>query len=173
MNVARPLPPNLVIRPEVDADETAVETLYGVAFGPGRHARTAYRMREGTAHDPRVSFVADRNGLVIGAIRQTAVAVAGAPAYLLGPLAVAETAAKQGIGRALLHRSIEAARHTAAEAIVLIGDPAFYGPSGFVSVGAAVTLPGPVELPRVQVLPLRGPVSGPLAIDDWSERSDG
>lgn len=170
MTGARPLPPNLVIRPEVDADESAVETLYGIAFGPGRHARTAYRLREGSAHDPRVSFVADRNGLVIGAIRQSAVAVGGRPAYLLGPLAVAETAAKQGIGRALLHRSIDAARHTAADAIVLIGDPAFYGPSGFVPVGDQVVMPGPVELHRVQVLTLRAPVAGPLALDPWPER---
>ena len=163
----RPLPIGLEIRPEEPDDEDAVETLYGIAFGPGRFSRTAYRLREGVPHDPRVSFVADRNGLVIGAIRQTAVVVGGRPAYLLGPLAVAETAAKQGIGRALLHRSIEAAAETEAEAVILVGDPAFYGPSGFVQVWDQIVMPGPVERHRLMERPLRRSVEGPLSADPW------
>lgn len=159
----RPLPPDLVLRPETVADGDAIETLYAAAFGPGRYVRTSYRIREGTSHDPRVSFVADRRGLVIGAIRQTPVAVGGTPALLLGPLAVAETAAKQGIGRSLLLNSLEAARQTDAVAIVLVGDEPFYGPSGFKVVPhGSIVMPGPVERHRLLQLPLRAPVSGTL-----------
>lgn len=159
----RPLPPDLDLRPELPADDHAVEALYAAAFGPGRHVRTASRIREGTTHDRRVSFVADRRGLVIGAIRQTPVAVGGTPALLLGPLAVAETAAKQGIGRALLIRSIEAARFTEALAIVLVGDEPFYGPSGFTVVPhGSIRMPGPVEAHRLLQLPLRTELTGPL-----------
>ena len=144
-------------------DADAIEALYASAFGPGRYVRTANRIREGTRHEPRVSFVADRRGLVIGAIRQTPVAVGGSPALMLGPLAVAETAAKQGIGRALLLRSIEAARHTDALSIVLVGDEPFYGPSGFRLVPrGSIVMPGPVEAHRLLQLPLRAPVSGAL-----------
>ncbi|MBJ3775951.1 GNAT family N-acetyltransferase [Acuticoccus mangrovi] len=161
------MPPDLVLRPELPSDDDAIETLYEVAFGPGRFARTAYRLRDGVPHDTGTSFVADRNGLVIGAIRQTRVRVGGVPAFLLGPLAVAETAAKQGIGRALLTRCIEASRDTEAVAIVLVGDPPFYGPSGFVQVWDEILMPGPVERHRLMALPLKGTVAGPLLADAW------
>jgi predicted N-acetyltransferase YhbS len=161
------MPPDIVLRPERPSDIPAVESLYAVAFGPGRHVRTAWRLREGVAHDPATSFVADRRGLVIGAIRQTRVRVGEGPAYLLGPLAVAETAAKQGIGRALLERTIAAAIDTEADAIVLVGDLAFYAPSGFARCGDTVTLPGPVERHRVLQHPLRRPVAGEVSAWPW------
>lgn len=161
------MPPDITLRQEVRADHAAVEALYAVAFGPGRHARTAWRLRAGVPHDPATAVVADRRGLVIGAIRQTRVRVGGSPAYLLGPLAVAETAAKQGIGRALLATTIEAASHTRADAIVLVGDLAFYAASGFERCGDRVTLPGPAERHRILQSTLRRPVTGPLAVRPW------
>lgn len=163
----RQMPPDIVLRRETPSDAVPVETLYAVAFGPGRFSRTAYRLREGMPHDPVTSFVADRNRLVIGAIRQTRVRVGGRPAFLLGPLAVAETAAKQGIGRALLERSVAAAAETEADAIVLVGDHPFYGPSGFERVDRAVALPGPVERHRVLALPLKRAVAGAVTPEAW------
>jgi len=161
------MPPDVLLRPETVRDFDAVESLYRSAFGPGRFTRTAYRLRGDDPHDIAVSFVADRRGLVIGAIRQSRVHVGGSPAYMLGPLAVAETAAKQGIGRALLARTIEAARMSAADAIVLVGDPPFYGPSGFAPAAHAVALPGPVEKHRLLMLPLKRPVSGMTTGEPW------
>ncbi len=161
------MPPDVLLRPEEPRDFPSVETLYSVAFGPGRFTRTAYRLRGDDPHDTSVSFVAERRGLVIGAIRQSRVRVGVAPVYLLGPLAVAETAAKQGIGRALLIRTIEAARATIADAIVLVGDPPFYGPSGFDPAAHLVTLPGPVEKHRLLMLLLKRPVSGMMTGESW------
>jgi predicted N-acetyltransferase YhbS len=163
----RPMPPDIVLRPETASDAPAVDHLYAVAFGPGRFVRTAWRLREGAPHDAATSFVAERNRLVIGAIRQTRVLVGGSPAFLLGPLAVAETAAKQGIGRALLARSVAAARMTAALSVVLVGDPAFYGPSGFVQVWDGVRFPGPVERHRVLENVVVAPVRGEVAAGGW------
>ena len=40
---------SLVIRPERPEDAPAIERLHARAFGPGRFARTAYRLREGAA----------------------------------------------------------------------------------------------------------------------------
>lgn len=161
------MPPDIALRAERNSDAAAIETLFAASFGPGRHARTAHRIREGRTHDAAVSFVAERAGLVIGAIRQTRVEVGGSPAYLLGPLAVAETAAKRGIGRALLDLSLAAARNTPAQAIVLVGDAPFYGPFGFACVADRVVLPGPVERHRLLCLPLRGPVEGTLLARAW------
>lgn len=162
------MPPDIALRAEQTSDAAAIESLFAVTFGPGRHARTAHRVRDGRTHDAAVSFVADRAGLVIGAIRQTRVHVGGRPAYLLGPLAVAETAAKQGIGRALLKLSLEAARATPAQAIVLVGDVPFYGPFGFAPAADRIDLPGPVERNRLLCLALRGPVEGKLVAMAWA-----
>ena len=59
------------IRAESTSDEAAVERLVDAGFGPGRFAKTAYRLREGVAPDTRLSFVAENpetHGLV-GAVR--------------------------------------------------------------------------------------------------------
>ena len=39
-------------------DPALVEQLLDAAFGDGRHARTAYRIREGVGHLPGLSFAA-------------------------------------------------------------------------------------------------------------------
>lgn len=162
------MPPDIVIVPEQPSDAVWVEELYETAFGPGRFARTGHLLRGGAPHDPLTSFVAERGDIVLGAIRQNRIHVGGAPAYLLGPLAVAETSAKQGIGRALLNRSIAAARGTIAEAIVLVGDHPFYGPSGFEPAGDAIELSVPVERRRLLMLPLKRALRGPLVSRAWS-----
>ena len=51
-----PLP--LVIRPEHPGDGEAIERLHVRAFGPGRFARTAYRLREGAGPLPALCFTA-------------------------------------------------------------------------------------------------------------------
>ncbi|HYY83155.1 MAG TPA: N-acetyltransferase, partial [Beijerinckiaceae bacterium] len=38
---------SLVLRPELPSDADAIERLHERAFGPGRFARTAFRIREG------------------------------------------------------------------------------------------------------------------------------
>ena len=162
------MPPEITLRAEESADDAAVESLYAAAFGPGRHARTAFRVRGDDPHDRSVSFVAERERLVIGAIRQSRVVIGSSPAYLLGPLAVAQTAAKRGTGRALLERAIAAAQETVADAIVLIGDEPFYGPSGFRRVAPSqIVLAGPTEPHRLLVLGLRADVKGQLLSKCW------
>lgn len=164
----RRLPDDVILRQEKPDDSSVVDALYASIFGPGRFARTAYRIREGTLHDPTVSFVVHREGPIFGAIRQYRVRVGEAPAFLLGPLAVAETAAKQGIGRALLNRSIRAAHLTRAAAIVLVGDEPFYGPSGFQRT-QAVDLGGPVEPGRLLLHAITGTVAGSLVVEPWPD----
>lgn len=161
------MPPDWNLRPEMPADGPVVEALYRRAFGPGRHARSAYRMRDGSVDDKGVAVVAERKGLVIGAIRQTAVRVGGRPGYMLGPLAVAETAAKQGIGGALMRRSLAAAQARGADGVVLVGDLPFYATFGFVPAGGAVWLDWPFEAHRLLVLPFSAPLSGLVVVDDW------
>ena len=58
----------LILEPATDGDAEPIERLNERVFGPGRFARTAYRIRETTDSDPTLSFVA-RVGTLLSAPR--------------------------------------------------------------------------------------------------------
>ncbi len=162
--------PSFLIRPELPGDADAIEALAARAFGPGRFARTAFRVREAAGEAAGVTFVATSSTGFAGSVRLTPIRVGPSAAFLLGPLAVEPALAGRGIGRALLARAILAGEESGRDAILLVGDLAYYGPSGFRRVDpAAVRLPGPVEAHRLLAHPLRRfPVerlSGPVRPD--------
>ena len=64
---------SLVIRPELPIDYEPVDRLHERAFGPGRFARTAYRLREGALHCRDLSFTASVGTLLVGSVRLTPV----------------------------------------------------------------------------------------------------
>ena len=101
---------SLTLSPLTPADLPAIDKLDDRAFGPGRFALTAYRLREGVNPDPELSFVAHVGTLLVGANRMTAIKAGGAPALLLGPLTVDPPFRSRGIGEALMGKSMEAAR---------------------------------------------------------------
>ena len=49
---------SLTILPETADDAAGIERLHARTFGPGRYAKTAYRIREGGAHRLDLSFTA-------------------------------------------------------------------------------------------------------------------
>jgi predicted N-acetyltransferase YhbS len=141
---------SLAILPETPADSPAIEKLNDRAFGPGRFARTAYRLRENVPADPSLSFTARVGTFLVGSNRLTPIRVAGAPALLLGPLAVDPAFRSRGIGEALVGRSLAAARSAGHRLVLLVGDEPYYGRMGFVRVPRGrLTLPGPVDLDRL------------------------
>jgi len=71
---------SLTLSPLTPADLPAIDKLDDRAFGPGRFALTAYRLREGLSPDPELSFVAHVGTLLVGANRMTAIKAGGAPA---------------------------------------------------------------------------------------------
>src|SRR5918998_209543 len=97
---------SLVIRPELPADAAAIERLHERAFGPGRYARTAFRLREGAPHLLDLSFTALVGTLLVGSVRLTPVTAGGVPALVLGPLTVDPAFENRGIGRALIERAL-------------------------------------------------------------------
>lgn len=142
--------PDIVLRGERPADDAGIAALNDAAFGPGRYARTAYRIRERGGHDPRVSFVAVAGETLVASVRMSPIAIGGTAAWLLGPLAVAPERARRGIGRALVRRALGAADAAGGDPVLLVGDLAYYGPCGFRRADpASVRLPGPVEPGRL------------------------
>lgn len=146
----------LSIMPEHPQDAIAIERLNARAFGPGRFARTAYRLREGVAHDLGLSFVARVGTLLVGSNCMTPVACGSKLAFLLGPLTVEPAFRSRGIGRALVEASLGAARAAGHQLVLLVGDEAFYGRLGFVRVPSGhLILPGPVDPARLLALELQ------------------
>ncbi len=139
-----------------------VEALLDEAFGPGRFARTAYRLREGTVPVPELSFVAVQGERPIGAVRLSPITIGDADALFLGPLVVHPDCKNRGYGLALMNRALEAARAGGHRLVVLVGDAPYYARAGFKPIPPGqVTLPGPVDPNRLLALELvEGALSG-------------
>jgi predicted N-acetyltransferase YhbS len=147
---ARPAEPALA--PERAKDAPLVEGLIARAFGPGRYAKSAERLREGRQPEPALSLVAWSGGAAVGAVRLWQVKIGDRPALLLGPIAVDAEFRKQGLGANLVRDACEAARRAGWDLVILVGDEPFFGPLGFAAAPARdVRLPGPVDQRRLMV----------------------
>jgi predicted N-acetyltransferase YhbS len=146
------------IRAERDGDEAGVERLVDQGFGPGRFAKTAYRLREGVDPDARLSFVAQdsETDALLGSVRFWPVRIGDSLSLLLGPLAVEPRLRGQGIGIALMQEGIETAKTLGYEAVILVGDEPYYAKLGFARLSSGrVRFPGPVDPGRVLGLALK------------------
>jgi predicted N-acetyltransferase YhbS len=141
---------SLVLKPQTAADLAAIERLSARAFGPGRYARSAYRLREGVPADPDLSFVAWVGTLLVGSNIMTPIRVGATPALLLGPLTVDPAFRSGGIGEALVMRSLQAARDAGHTLVLLVGDLPYYSRMGFETVPAGqIDFCGPVDPARL------------------------
>ena len=141
---------SLVLTLQTPGDAGAIERLEEHAFGPGRFARSAYRLREGVEPDYALSFVARVGTLLVGANRMTAIRCGEAPALLLGPLTVDPAFRSGGIGEALVQKSLEAAREAGHTLVLLVGDLPYYDKMGFRPVPPeTLSFIGPVDPDRL------------------------
>jgi predicted N-acetyltransferase YhbS len=157
------------IVPQSPEDLPAIEALLDVSFGPDRMKKTAYRLREGVEPVEQLSFVAKKDGELVGTIRfwpiviksETASPARLLPALLLGPIAVEPSLKGQGIGMGLMRTGLAAAKGLGASSVVLVGDLSYYNRVGFSKGPAAgLRMPGPVDPDRLLALEL---VPGALA----------
>jgi predicted N-acetyltransferase YhbS len=145
----------LTIMPETAADALAVERLHERTFGPGRFARTAFRIREGRGHVLDLSFTARIGTLMVGSVRLTPICIGDTPALLLGPLTVEPPFRSHGVGKALVKRALTEAKAGAHRLVVLVGDEPVYAKSGFKRIPKGrVKMPGPVDPARLLVVEL-------------------
>jgi predicted N-acetyltransferase YhbS len=153
---------SLTILPEANEDALAIERLHERTFGPGRYARTAFRLREGNAHLVELSFTAWIGTLLVGSVQMSPIRIGDTKALLLGPLTVEPPFRSRGIGLALLKRALAHAKERGHRLVLLVGDEPYYARAGFKRVpkGQAL-LPGPVDPARVLVAELdEGAFSG-------------
>jgi predicted N-acetyltransferase YhbS len=158
---------SLTILPESADDAPAIERLHERTFGPGRYARTAYRIREGIAHSLDLSFTARIGTLLVGSVRLSPIRIGETPALLLGPLTVEPPFRDRGIGIGLIERALQEAKAKRHKLVVLVGDEPYYQRCGFKRIPkGTVAMPGPVDPQRLLVAELAdgafAGVSGPI-----------
>jgi predicted N-acetyltransferase YhbS len=147
--------PSITILPETADDAVAVERLHERTFGPGRLAKTAYRIREGAPHRLELSFTARIGTLMIGSVRLTPIHIGKTKALLLGPLTVEPPFRDRGIGGALITRALQEAKAQGHRLVVLVGDEPYYARNGFKRIPAGrASMPGPVDPARLLVCEL-------------------
>jgi len=161
---------SLTILPETAADAPAIERLHERTFGPGRFAKTAYRLREQSAHRLDVSFTARIGTLLVGSVWLTPVRIGDSKALLLGPLTVEPAFRERGVGQALIERALQEAKAKGHRLVILVGDEPYYGKCGFKRIPPGrATMPGPVDPARLLVAELGEDafdgVSGPIRPD--------
>ncbi|MFT4121375.1 GNAT family N-acetyltransferase [Bradyrhizobium sp.] len=138
------------IRAERAADVAAREALLDASFGDNRHGRTCQRLRDGRAPAAGLALAAVHEGKLVGTVRLWHVSAGGRPALVLGPLAVDPACRELGIGAALMHQALAAARARGHAAVILLGDAPYYARFGFSAEKTAeLSLPGPFERDRL------------------------
>jgi predicted N-acetyltransferase YhbS len=165
--------PSLTILPETAGDAVAIERLHERTFGPGRYARTAFRIREGRGHTLELSFTARIGTLLVGSVRLTPICIGETPALLLGPLTVEPPFRSHGVGTALVKRALKEAESKGHTVVVLVGDEPIYKKSGFKRIAKGqVKMPGPVDPARLLVAELKaGAFDGVKGVirPDWKK----
>ena len=113
------------------ADAARLETLYLAAF-PDEDLRPLLRDLHQAGSQVR-SIVATRNREIIAHVAFTLCSLEGSDrsVALLGPLAVAPEAQRQGLGKALIAEGLARMREEGVGRVLVLGDPTFYGQSGF------------------------------------------
>jgi len=146
-----------------DIEPQAVEDILDAAFGTDRFGRTAYRIRKGVDAVPALSFALAEDGALIGTIQCWPVAHRAAdgtvtPLVMVGPVAVRPDLQRGGHGRLLMAHILDAAEREADGALMMIGDPEYYGRFfGFdADATGAWNLPGPFEKRRLLARAVNG-----------------
>ncbi len=148
----------MILRREQAPDRPEILALIEAAFPDGGEVRLLRELFASREYLPELSIVAESaDGEILGHVISTRAWIGDAPAVGLGPIGVLPARQRQGIGAALMHASIDAARVQGEPAIVLLGSTGFYPRFGFVpadSVGIAS--PDPSWGSHFMALPLPG-----------------
>lgn len=118
---------------EEPRDAAAVRRVNVAAFGRSDEADLVDRLRERAA--PYLALVAVDQDAVVGHIAFTPMTFdpprTGLTAFGLAPMAVLPSHQRRGIGSALVRAGLDACRVAGADAVFVLGHPAYYPRFGF------------------------------------------
>ena len=126
------------IRPEIRADERAIDELHRAAFGGEDEPQMVVELRAGPAYLPDLSLVAVEGGTVVGHLMLTLVTFVPdddtkpeIPVLSMAPVGVLPRVHNQGIGSRLCDVAIRKASTRPEPFVVVLGHPTYYPRFGF------------------------------------------
>ena len=121
------------LREDQPADRAAIFEVVRRAFEQDAEARLVDRLREGDY--VRLSLIAETDRRIVGHILYSELPIVGAtgttPALALAPMAVLPEYQSQGIGSALIRRSLDICRERGHKIVVVLGHKHYYPRFGF------------------------------------------
>jgi putative acetyltransferase len=126
---------SIEVREERPGDIAAIRALHRHAFGQDQEGRIVDALRSNGAL--MLSLVATREGVVVGHIAYSPIAVGGAAlGAALGPMAVQPEYQRQGIGSRLVESGTLRLQQTGCPFIVVVGHAGYYPRFGFTPASA-------------------------------------
>lgn len=140
------------------SDDADITLLLDKVFGPDRHEKASYALRDGVDPVWSLCLVARGQSGLAASIRfwptivRDLITGTVSEALFLGPLAVDPDIQGSGVGSSLAFRAIHSAEAQGHQRILLVGDPDYYSRFGFAPVlPSFITLPGGKDARRLMV----------------------
>ena len=121
----------MIIRPETPADDDAIRRVVNDAFGATIEGDLVAAIRASDRFVPDLSLVAVSGDQILGHVISSYVDVETKRVLQVGPLAVAPSNQRQGVGSALMRETIRIADERGEPLLLIEGNPAYYGRFGF------------------------------------------
>ena len=160
---------NPILRPERPSEYRAMEEIVRDAFwdkyspGCSEHL-VVHKMRNSAAIVPELCLVAEENGELVGGIWYARAALRRGeqeyPVLTMGPVCVRPDRQSRGIGAALIRETLSRAAGKTS-AVIIYGNPAYYGRFGFRPASDfGITDPVGDPCPAILICPLAAEVPG-------------
>ncbi|MBP2168448.1 N-acetyltransferase [Erwiniaceae bacterium BAC15a-03b] len=122
----------MLIRTEIGVDAAGIDSLLRRCFATAAEAELVQQLREDGLLTLGV-VATDDEGQVLGYAAFSPVELQGEDKQWVGlaPLAVDESVRQQGIGKQLIYEGLDTLNEFGYAAVVVLGDPDFYGRFGF------------------------------------------
>ena len=141
------------IRKKIQSDYDTIENLLNKTFGPGRYARSVYRLRENKPYLDDYSYVYSSNGRTLASISFCETLINNSyTGLLLGPLAVEPNQVGKGYGKNLVKYSLDKISiNSQIYFIIVVGEYDYYKEFGFNKLDNHFVFYGPVNKNRVLI----------------------
>jgi len=135
------------IRPANENDREQIMELLDSTFGPGRYARSVYRLREMRPFVEKFSYVYEKNNQIIASISYCKTIInLQSNGLLLGPLAVELEQKGKGFGVQLVEHTLNLINDGSKfDFVIVVGDLDYYERFGFNRIKQDIIFYGPVD----------------------------
>jgi putative acetyltransferase len=117
-----------LVRLEEPRDRDASLEVERLAFGSAEEADLVVAVRDA---EGSFALVAEEDGALVGHVQFSRAWIGDTAVVALGPVGVLPDRQRHGIGSQLIRAGVREARSRGEDAVILLGDPAFYPRFGF------------------------------------------